>query len=381
MSTAGQIIKCKAAVAWGPGKPLSVEEIEVAPPKEGEVRVKIIATGVCHTDAYTLSGRDPEGIVWPRILGHEGGGIVESVGEGVTSLQPGDHVIPLYIPECRKCKFCTSGKTNLCSVVRATQGRGLMPDFTSRFSIKGQTVYHYMGCSTFSQYIVALEISLAKINPVAPLDKVCLLGCGITTGYGAATKTANLQSDSTVAVFGLGGVGLGVVQGAVARKARLIIVIDKNPRKFEYVKKLAPNTELSFLNPEDYDRPIQDVIVELTDGGVDASFECVGNTGLMRAALESCHKGWGQSVIIGVAGAGEEISTRPFQLITGRVWKGSAFGGFKGRTELPNLVQDYLNQKLEIDLFITHKFQIEDMNKAFDVMRSGDSIRAVIYFE
>ncbi|CAG8616663.1 1089_t:CDS:10 [Ambispora leptoticha] len=348
MSTVGQVIKCKAAVAWGPTQPLSIEEVEVAPPKKGEVRVKLFATAVCHTDLYTLSGKDPEGVYWPIILGHEGGGIVESVGEGVTSVQPGDHVIPLYIPECRECKFCKSGKTNLCGLVRSTQGRGIMPDETTRFTVK-----------------VVLEISLAKINPDAPLDKVCLLGCGITTGYGAATKTADLQPGATVAVFGL-------VQGAAVRKASKIIAIDKNPRKFEYVKKLAPNVELTFLNPDDYDKPIQQVIVELTDGGVDASFECVGNVGLMRAALESCHKGWGQSVIIGVAGAGEEICTRPFQLVTGRVWKGSAFGGIKGRTELPNLVQDYLSRKLEVDSYITHTFGINDINKAFEVMHSGD---------
>ncbi|CAG8488970.1 9177_t:CDS:10 [Ambispora gerdemannii] len=372
MSTVGQVIKCKAAVAWEPAKPLSIEEIEVAPPKKGEVRVKIFATAVCHTDMYSLSGKDPEGVRWPIILGHEGSGVVESIGEGVTLVQPGDHVIPLYIPECRECKFCKSGKTNLCSLVRSTQGRGVMPDETTRFTVKGQQAYHYMGCSTFSQYTVALEISLAKINPDAPLDKVCLLGCGITTGYGAATKTADLQSGVTVAVFGLGAVGLSVIQGAVARKASKIIVIDKNPKKFEYAKKLAPNAELTCLNPDDHDKPIQQVIVELTDGGVDASFECIGNVEVMRAALESCHKGWGQSIIIGVAGAGEEICTRPFQLVTGRVWKGSAFGGVKGRTELPNLVQDYLSKKLEVDSYVTHTFGINDINKAFEVMHSGD---------
>ncbi|CAB5368992.1 unnamed protein product [Rhizophagus irregularis] len=378
MSTAGQVIKCKAAVAWGPGQPLIIEEIEVAPPKKGEVRVKILATGVCHTDAYTLSGKDPEGEWWPIVFGHEGGGIVESVGEGVTSIQPGDHVIPLYIPECGQCKFCKSGKTNLCSIVRSTQGRGLMPDETTRFTCKGQKLYHYMGCSTFSQYTVLSEISVAKINPKAPLDKVCLLGCGITTGYGAATKTANVQPGSTVAVFGCGGVGLSVIQGAAARKASQIIAVDKNPKKFEYAKKLGAT---DFVNPDDYDKPIQQVLIEMTDGGLDYTFECIGNTKLMRAALESCHKGWGESIIIGVAGAGEEISTRPFQLVTGRVWKGSAFGGVKGRSELPSLVENYLEKKFEIDMFATHQFKLGDINKAFEIMHDGDCIRAVISFE
>ncbi|EXX53389.1 alcohol dehydrogenase class-3-like protein [Rhizophagus irregularis] len=378
MSTAGQVIKCKAAVAWGPGQPLIIEEIEVAPPKKGEVRVKILATGVCHTDAYTLSGKDPEGEWWPIVFGHEGGGIVESVGEGVTSVQPGDHVIPLYIPECGQCKFCKSGKTNLCSIVRSTQGRGLMPDETTRFTCKGQKLYHYMGCSTFSQYTVLSEISVAKINPKAPLDKVCLLGCGITTGYGAATKTANVQPGSTVAVFGCGGVGLSVIQGAAARKASQIIAVDKNPKKFEYAKKLGAT---DFVNPDDYDKPIQQVLIEMTDGGLDYTFECIGNTKLMRAALESCHKGWGESIIIGVAGAGEEISTRPFQLVTGRVWKGSAFGGVKGRSELPSLVENYLEKKFEIDMFATHQFKLGDINKAFEIMHDGDCIRAVISFE
>ncbi|CAG8600160.1 9936_t:CDS:10 [Funneliformis caledonium] len=370
----------------------SIEEVEVAPPKKGEVRVKILATGVCHTDAYTLSGKgtikvkskvipnrsipelfscftDPEGKLWPTIFGHEGGGIVESIGEDVTSVQPGDHVIPLYIPECRECKFCKSGKTNLCSLVRSTQGRGVMPDETTRFTCKGQKVYHYMGCSTFSQYTVLLEISVAKINPKAPLDKICLLGCGITTGYGAATKTANVQPGSTVAVFGCGGVGLAVIQGAAARKASRIFAIDTNPKKFEFAKKLGA-TDL--INPNDCDKPIQQVLVEKTDGGLDYTFDCTGNTNVMRAALESCHKGWGESIIIGVAGANEEINTRPFQLITGRVWKGSAFGGVKGRSELPNLVEDYLDKKLEVDMFVTHQYKLEDINKAFDNIHSGE---------
>ncbi|CAG8606721.1 4875_t:CDS:10 [Acaulospora morrowiae] len=365
MSFAGKIIKCKAAVAWGPNQPLSIEEVEVLPPKKGEIRIQILASGVCHTDAYTLSGKDSEG-KWPAILGHEGGGIVESIGEGVTSVKPGDHVIPLYIPECHQCKFCKSGKTNLCSVVRDTQGRGLMPDETTRFICKGHNVHHYMGCSTFSQYT---EISAAKINPIAPLDKVCLLGCGITTGYGAVTKTADIQPGSTVAVFGCGGVGLSAIQGAKARNASRIIAIDINPGKFEYAKKLGAT---DFVNPKDYDKPIQQVLIEMTDGGLDYTFEAIGNTTVMRAALESCHKGWGQAIIIGVASAGEEISTRPFQLVTGRVWKGSAFGGVKGRSELPGIVEDYLNKKLEVDMFVTHKFKLEEINKAFDAMHSED---------
>ncbi|CAG8483727.1 27334_t:CDS:10 [Racocetra persica] len=351
MSTVGKTIRCKAAVAWGPAQPLSIEEIEVAPPKKGEVRIKILATGVCHTDAFTLSGKDPEG-VFPIILGHEGGGIVESIGEEVTTVQPGDHVIPLYIPECRTCKFCKSGKTNLCSIVRATQGRGLLPDETTRFTCK-----------------VLLEISVAKINPHAPFDKACLLGCGITTGFGAAIKTADVQPNSTVAVFGCGGVGLSVIQGAVARNASKIIAVDLNPKKFEYAKKLGAT---DFVNPADFEKPIQEVLIEMTDGGLDYTFDCTGNTSVMRAALEACHKGWGQSIIIGVAGAGEEISTRPLQLVTGRVWKGSAFGGIKGRSELPGIVDDYLNKKLEVDLYITHKFKLEEINKAFELMHDGD---------
>ncbi|RHZ45514.1 hypothetical protein Glove_673g47 [Diversispora epigaea] len=378
MSTTGKVIKCKAAVAWGPSQPLSIEEVEVAPPREKEVRLQILATGVCHTDAYRLSGIDPEGSDWPVILGHEGGGIVESVGEGVTSVQPGDHVIPLYTPECRKCKFCTSGKTNLCSSVRSTQVRGLMPDEETRFTCKGKKVYHFMGCSTFSQYTVVLEISVARINPVAPLDKVCLLGCGITTGYGAAVRTADVQPGSSVAVFGCGGVGLSVILGAKARNASQIIAVDKNPQKFEYAKKLGAT---SCINPDDYDIPIQQVLIEMTDGGLDYTFDATGNTKAMRAALESCIRGWGQSVIIGVAGAGEEISTRPFQLVTGRTWKGTAFGGIKGRSELPGLVEDYLNKKLEIDMFVTHKFNLEEINKAFEIMHDGDGIRSIIYFD
>ena len=321
-------IKSKAAVAWGPGEPLKMEEVDVELPKKGEVLVRIVATGVCHTDAFTLSGDDPEG-VFPSILGHEGGGIVEMVGEGVTSVEVGDHVIPLYTAECGECKFCKSGKTNLCQAVRETQGKGLMPDGTSRFSKNGEPIYHYMGCSTFSEYTVLPEISLAKVNKNAPLDEVCLLGCGVTTGMGAVLKTAKVQEGDTVAIFGLGGIGLSAIIGARMAGAGRIIGIDINESKFDLAKQLGA-TDL--VNPKNFDKPIQEVIVEMTDGGVDYSFECIGNVNVMRSALECCHKGWGESVIIGVAGAGQEISTRPFQLVTGRVWRGSAFGGVKGRS-------------------------------------------------
>ncbi len=369
-------IKSRAAVAFGPGQPLQVVEVDVEPPKKGEVLVRIVATGVCHTDAFTLSGDDPEGI-FPAILGHEGGGIVEAVGEGVTSLEVGDHVIPLYTAECRECKFCKSGKTNLCSAVRATQGRGLMPDGTTRFSYQGQPIYHYMGCSTFSEYTVLPEISLAKIPKDAPLDKVCLLGCGVTTGIGAVLNTAKVTEGSTVAIFGLGGIGLAAIIGATMAKAGRIIAIDINPAKFEIAKKLGAT---DFVNPQDYDKPIQDVIIAMTDGGVYYSFVCVGNVKLMRAALECCHKGWGESTIIGVAGAGQEISTRPFQLVTGRVWRGSAFGGVRGRTELPNYVKKAQTGEIPLDTFITHTMPLEDINKAFDLMHEGKSIRTVIHF-
>jgi S-(hydroxymethyl)glutathione dehydrogenase/alcohol dehydrogenase len=369
------VIKCRAAVAWAAEKPLSIEEIEVAPPKAGEVRIKILATGVCHTDAYTLSGKDSEGL-FPCILGHEGGGIVESVGEGVTSVAPGDHVIPLYIPECRECEFCRhpSG-TNLCQKIRITQGRGVMPDGTSRFTCKGEVIYHYMGCSTFSEYTVLPEISVVKISPNAPLDKVCLLGCGITTGYGAVLNTAKVHNGATVAVFGLGGVGLGCIQGAVAAGASRIIGVDINPSKFPLALQLGA-TEC--INPKDFQKPAQDVLVEKTDGGVDFSFECIGNVETMRVALESTHKGWGQSVIIGVAPAGAVIQTRPFMLVTGRVWKGSAFGGTKGRSQLPGLVQEYMNGKLKVDEFVTFTFPLKDINNAFHEMHAGTSIRSVI---
>ncbi|KZX73682.1 S-(hydroxymethyl)glutathione dehydrogenase/class III alcohol dehydrogenase, partial [Alcanivorax sp. HI0013] len=342
-------MKSRAAVAWEAGKPLQIEEVDVAGPKAGEVLVQIVATGVCHTDAYTLSGKDPEGI-FPSILGHEGAGIVQEVGEGVTSLKPGDHVIPLYTAECRQCKFCLSGKTNLCQAVRATQGQGLMPDSTSRFSLNGKRLHHYMGTSTFSEYTVVPEISLAKVSKEAPLDKICLLGCGVTTGIGAVLNTAKVEPGSTVAVFGLGGIGLSVIQGAVMAKAERIIAIDTNPAKETLARQFGAT---DFINPKDYNNSIQEVIVELTDGGVDYSFECIGNVKVMRSALECCHKGWGESIIIGVAGAGEEISTRPFQLVTGRVWKGSAFGGVKGRTELPGYVDRYMNGEIKIDAFVT----------------------------
>jgi S-(hydroxymethyl)glutathione dehydrogenase / alcohol dehydrogenase len=372
-----QTIKSRAAVAWEVGKPLTMEIVDVMPPQKGEVRVKIIASGVCHTDAFTLSGDDPEGI-FPCILGHEGGGIVESVGEGVTSVSVGDHVIPLYTPECGECKFCRSGKTNLCQKIRETQGQGLMPDGTTRFSKDGQPIYHYMGCSTFSEYTVLPEISIAKVNPEAPLEEVCLLGCGVTTGMGAVMNTAKVEAGATVAIFGLGGIGLSAVIGAAMAKASRIIAIDINESKFELARKLGAT---DCINPKNYDKPIQEVIVELTDGGVDYSFECIGNVNVMRSALECCHKGWGESVIIGVAGAGQEISTRPFQLVTGRVWKGTAFGGVKGRTELPEYVERYLAGEFKLDDFITHTMALEKVNDAFELMHEGKSIRSVIHFD
>jgi S-(hydroxymethyl)glutathione dehydrogenase/alcohol dehydrogenase len=371
-----QSIKCKAAIAWGPGQPLSIEEVEVMPPQAGEVRVRIVATGVCHTDAFTLSGEDPEG-VFPCILGHEGGGIVESVGTGVTSVKVGDHVIPLYTPECGECKFCKSGKTNLCQKIRATQGKGLMPDGTTRFSKDGQPIYHYMGTSTFSEYTVLPEISIAKVDPAAPLEEVCLLGCGVTTGIGAVMNTAKVKEGESVAIFGLGGIGLSAVIGARLAKAGRIIAIDINESKFELARKLGAT---DCINPNDYDKPIQEVIVELTDGGVDFSFECIGNVKVMRAALECSHKGWGESVIIGVAGAGQEISTRPFQLVTGRVWRGSAFGGVRGRSELPSYVQRYMQGEFRLDDFITHTMPLDRINEAFELMHEGKSIRTVIHY-
>ncbi len=369
-------MKTRAAVAWEAGKPLSIEEVDLAGPKAGEALVRIAATGVCHTDAFTLSGADPEGL-FPVILGHEGGGIVEEVGAGVTSVKPGDHVIPLYTPECGVCKFCRSGKTNLCQAIRVTQGKGLMPDGTSRFSIRGEPILHYMGTSTFSEYTVLPEIALAKIDPTAPLDKVCLLGCGITTGIGAVLNTAKVQPGSSVAVFGLGGIGLSVVQGAVLAKAARIIAVDTNPSKWEMAKSLGAT---EFVNPEDCNRPLQQAIVDLTDGGVDYSFECIGNVNVMRSALECCHKGWGESIIIGVAGAGQEIATRPFQLVTGRVWRGCAFGGVKGRSQLPGYVDRYLRGEIRIDPMISAVMSLEKINEAFELMHAGKSIRSVIRY-
>jgi S-(hydroxymethyl)glutathione dehydrogenase/alcohol dehydrogenase len=369
-------MKTRAAIAWEASKPLEIEEVDLEGPKAGEVLVRIVATGVCHTDAYTLSGKDPEGI-FPAILGHEGGGIVEEVGAGVTSVQPGDHVIPLYVPECGECKFCKSGKTNLCQAIRVTQGKGLMPDSTTRFSKDGNPILHYMGTSTFSEYTVVPEIALAKVNKAAPLEKVCLLGCGITTGIGAVLNTAKVEEGASVVVFGLGGVGLSVLQGAVMAKAGRIIAVDINPDKFELAKQLGAT---DCVNPKDYDAPIQQVIIDLTDGGADYSFECVGNVELMRAALECCHKGWGESTIIGVAPGGKEISTRPFQLVTGRVWRGSAFGGVKGRSQLPGYVDRFLSGEIKIDPIITQTMPLEEINTAFDLMHAGKSIRSVVIY-
>jgi len=369
-------MKSRAAVAWEAGKPLVIEEIDVQAPQAGEVLVRNVATGVCHTDAYTLSGDDPEGI-FPAVLGHEGGAVVEEVGAGVSSVKPGDHVIPLYTPECGQCKFCKSGKTNLCQAIRATQGKGLMPDGSSRFSKDGKTIFHYMGTSTFSEYSVLPEIAVAKISKEAPLDKVCLLGCGITTGIGAVLNTAKVEPGANVAVFGLGGIGLSVIQGAVMARAGRIVAIDINEDKFEMARMLGAT---DFVNPRNYDRPVQDVIVDLLDGGADYSFECVGNVDLMRSALECCHKGWGESVIIGVAGAGQEIRTRPFQLVTGRVWRGTAFGGVRGRSELPGYVERYMEGVINIDDMVTHTMALDEINTAFDLMHEGKSIRSVVIY-
>ena len=369
-------MKSRAAVAFEPGKPLQIVEIDVAPPRAGEVLLRITHTGVCHTDAFTLSGDDPEG-VFPAVLGHEGAGVVVQAGEGVTSVQPGDHVIPLYTAECRQCLFCKSGKTNLCTAVRATQGKGLMPDGSTRFSCQGQPVYHYMGCSTFSEYTVVAEVSLAKINPAANPEQVCLLGCGVTTGLGAVKNTAKVQPGDSVAVFGLGGIGLAVIQGAKLAKAGRIIAIDTNPAKFELARTFGAT---DCVNPKDHAQPIQQVIIEMTGWGVDHSFECIGNVQVMRAALECAHRGWGQSVIIGVAGAGQEIATRPFQLVTGRRWLGSAFGGVKGRSELPGMVEQAMKGEIELAPFVTHTLPLENINEAFELMHAGQSIRSVVHY-
>jgi len=378
----GKEIKCLAAVAWKAKEPLKLEEVTVAPPGPGEVRLKVLFTGVCHTDAYTLNGDDPEG-KFPVILGHEGGGIVESVGTGVKSVAPGDHVIPLYIPECRECKFCRSGKTNLCQRIRVTQGEGMMPDGTTRFTCRVLPSRHFMGCSTFSQYTVVCEISVAKIANNAPLNKVCLLGCGITTGIGAAINTAKVEKDSCCAVFGLGAVGLAAVQGCKLNGARRIIGVDINPAKFPIAMKMGCTEcvnpqQLTSDNKEQKAKNIQSVIADMTDGGVDYSFEAIGNTDVMRSALECTHKGWGVSVIIGVAASGREISTRPIQLVTGRTWKGTAFGGFRGRSQLPGLVDRYLRGEIEVDSFATHSMPLSEINQAFQLMHDGQSIRSVV---
>jgi S-(hydroxymethyl)glutathione dehydrogenase/alcohol dehydrogenase len=366
----------RAAVAFEKGKPLEIETVQLEGPKAGEVLVEMKATGICHTDAFTLSGDDPEGI-FPAILGHEGAGVVVEVGEGVKSLKVGDHVIPLYTPECRECKSCTSHKTNLCTSIRATQGQGLMPDGTSRFSYKGKPIMHYMGCSTFANYTVLPEIALAKIRPDAPFDKVCYIGCGVTTGIGAVMFTAKVEAGANVVVFGLGGIGLNVIQGAKMVGANMIVGVDINPARQELARAFGMT---HFVNPKEIKGDIVAHIVELTGGGADYSFECIGNVTTMRQALECCHRGWGVSTVIGVAGAGQEISTRPFQLVTGRVWKGSAFGGARGRTDVPRIVDWYMDGKINIDDLITHVMPLEDINKGFDLMHEGESIRSVVTF-
>ncbi|MBA2656988.1 MAG: S-(hydroxymethyl)glutathione dehydrogenase/class III alcohol dehydrogenase [Tatlockia sp.] len=369
-------MQVKAAVAYAAGKPLSIEMVDLEGPRQGEVLVEIKATGVCHTDAFTLSGEDPEGI-FPTILGHEGAGVVVEVGAGVSSLKPGDHVIPLFTPECRQCEYCLSQKTNLCQAIRSTQGRGLMPDGTSRFSLAGQKLFHYMGTSTFANYTVLPEIALAKIRSDAPFDKVCYIGCGVTTGIGAVIYTAKVQPGSKVVVFGLGGVGLNVIQGARMVGAEQIIGVDINPQRQAIATKMGMT---DFVNSTELGEDLVSHLIELTKGGADYSFECVGNVKLMRQALECCHKGWGVSTIIGVAGAGQEITTRPFQLVTGRVWQGSAFGGARGRTDVPKIVDWYMDGKINIDDLITHILPIEQINDAFELMHQGESIRTIVSF-
>ncbi len=370
-------MKSRAAVAWEAKKPLTIETIEIGGPKAGEVLVEIMATGVCHTDAYTLSGLDSEG-KFPAILGHEGAGIVREIGAGVTSVKPGDHVIPLYTPECRACKTCLSQRSNLCTAIRATQGQGLMPDRTTRFSCDGGEVFHYMGCSTFSNFTVLPEIAVAKVREDAPFDKICYIGCGVTTGIGAVIHTAKVWPGANVAVFGLGGIGLNVIQGARMVGADKIIGIDLNPAKAEMAKTFGMT---HFVNPDVVGRDkVVEAIVDLTGGGADFSFECIGSTATMRQALECCHRGWGESIIIGVAPSGQEISTRPFQLVTGRVWKGSAFGGARGRTDVPKIVDWYMDGKIDIDSLITHTMPLDEINTAFDLMHEGKSIRSVVVF-
>lgn len=368
-------MKTRAAVAYAAGKPLTIETVELEGPRAGEVLVEIMATGICHTDAYTLSGTDPEG-AFPAILGHEGAGIVREIGAGVTSVSVGDHVIPLYTPECRECEYCLHPKTNLCQKIRPTQGKGLMPDGTSRFSIDGTPILHYMGCSTFSNFTVLPEIAVAKIRKDAPFDKVCYIGCGVTTGVGAVVFDAKVEPGSKVVVFGLGGIGLNVIQGARMVGADMIVGIDINPARIDIAKKFGMT---HFINPKEVAN-IVEAIVDITKGGADYSFECIGNVETMRQALECCHKGWGESVIIGVAGAGQEISTRPFQLVTGRVWRGSAFGGARGRTDVPKIVDWYMDKKIDIDSLITHTMTLDDINKGFDLMHHGESIRSVVLY-
>ena len=367
----------KAAVAWKAGEPLSIETVTLDGPKEGEVLVEMKATGICHTDEFTRSGDDPEGI-FPAILGHEGAGVVVEIGPGVTSLKVGDHVIPLYTPECRECDYCTSGRTNLCQAIRVTQGQGLMPDGTSRFSINGEKIFHYMGCSTFANFSVLPEIALAKVREDAPFDKICYIGCGVTTGIGAVINTAKVQPGDNVIVFGLGGIGLNVVQGARMVGANMIVGVDLNNDRKGMAEKFGMT---HFVNPSDVEGALVPYLVDLTKGGADHSFECIGNVNVMRDALECCHKGWGESTIIGVAGAGQEITTRPFQLVTGRVWRGSAFGGAKGRTDVPKIVDWYMDGKINIDDLITHTMPLDQINDAFDLMHAGKSIRSVVTFD
>ena len=369
-------METRAAVAHEAGKPLTIETVTLAGPKAGEVLVEIKATGVCHTDEFTLSGTDPEGL-FPAILGHEGAGVVVDVGAGVTSVQPGDHVIPLYTPECRQCDYCLSGKTNLCQAIRETQGRGVMPDGTSRFSMGRDSIFHYMGTSTFANHTVLPEIAVAKVREDAPFDKICYIGCGVTTGIGAVINTAKVGPGSNCVVFGLGGIGLNVIQGLRLVGADIIVGVDLNPSRCELAERFGMT---HFVNPNEVEGDLVPYLVDLTRGGADYSFECIGNVGVMRQALECCHKGWGESIIIGVAGAGQEISTRPFQLVTGRVWRGTAFGGAKGRTEVPKIVDWYMDGKIDIDDLITHTMPLEDINQAFDLMHAGESIRSVVKF-